>query len=98
MDERHNAMQPSSARTLATSHGHPVSDNQSQGTVGSRGRVTLENYHFLEVEPPCAADILNAVGRTLEQNVSAGQIDDVQGQLPEELRSICSRSPSPAAR
>jgi CBS domain-containing protein/uncharacterized protein (DUF2267 family) len=50
----------------------------------------------LDVDPPRAADILNAVGRTLEQNVSGGQIDDVRGQLPEELRSIFSGS-SPAA-
>jgi catalase len=35
-------------RTLTTRQGHPVSDNQSQRTVGSRGPATLENYHFLE--------------------------------------------------
>ena len=34
--------------TLTTRQGHPVSDNQSQRTVGSRGPATLENYHFLE--------------------------------------------------
>ena len=33
---------------LTTRQGHPVTDNQSQRTVGSRGPATLENYHFLE--------------------------------------------------
>jgi catalase len=36
------------ARTLTTRQGHPVGDNQSQRTVGTRGPATLENYHFLE--------------------------------------------------
>ena len=35
-------------RSLTTRQGHPVTDNQSQRTVGSRGPATLENYHFLE--------------------------------------------------
>lgn len=34
--------------TLTTRQGHPVGNNQSQRTVGSRGPATLENYHFLE--------------------------------------------------
>jgi catalase len=33
---------------LTTRQGHPVTDNQNQRTVGSRGPATLENYHFLE--------------------------------------------------
>ncbi|MCU1383098.1 MAG: katA [Acidobacteria bacterium] len=33
---------------LTTRQGHPVTNNQSQRTVGSRGPATLENYHFLE--------------------------------------------------
>lgn len=33
---------------LTNRQGHPVYDNQSQRTVGSRGPATLENYHFLE--------------------------------------------------
>jgi catalase len=49
MDEKkHNGAQPEGARTLTTRQGHPVSNNQSQRTVGSRGPATLENYHFLE--------------------------------------------------
>lgn len=35
-------------RNLTTRQGHPVSDNQSQRTVGDRGPATLENYQFLE--------------------------------------------------
>lgn len=33
---------------LTTRQGHPVSDNQNQRTIGSRGPATLENYQFLE--------------------------------------------------
>ncbi|MGI8579715.1 MAG: catalase, partial [Solirubrobacteraceae bacterium] len=33
---------------LTNRQGHPVVDNQSQRTVGSRGPATLENYQFLE--------------------------------------------------
>ena len=36
------------AKTLTTRQGHPVTDNQNARTVGSRGPMTLENYHFLE--------------------------------------------------
>jgi catalase len=35
-------------KSLTTRQGHPVTNNQSQRTVGSRGPATLENYHFLE--------------------------------------------------
>ncbi|OLP59142.1 catalase [Xaviernesmea oryzae] len=35
-------------RTLTNRQGHPISNNQSQRTVGSRGPATLENYQFLE--------------------------------------------------
>ncbi|WP_255298276.1 catalase [Brevibacillus dissolubilis] len=34
--------------TLTDRQGHPISDNQNVRTVGNRGPVTLENYHFLE--------------------------------------------------
>ncbi len=33
---------------LTTRQGHPVRDNQNSRTVGERGPVTLENYHFIE--------------------------------------------------
>jgi catalase len=35
-------------RNLTNRQGHPVSNNQSQRTVGPRGPATLENYQFLE--------------------------------------------------
>ncbi|MES2730181.1 MAG: catalase, partial [Bacteroidota bacterium] len=34
--------------TLTTRQGHPVTDNQNVRTVGNRGPITMENYHFLE--------------------------------------------------
>lgn len=34
--------------TLTNRQGHPIADNQNVRTVGSRGPVTLENYHLLE--------------------------------------------------
>ena len=37
-----------SERTLTNRQGHPIANNQSQRTVGSRGPATLENYQFLE--------------------------------------------------
>ncbi|SFG64533.1 catalase [Palleronia marisminoris] len=38
----------SDERVLTNRQGHPVVNNQSQRTVGSRGPATLENYQFLE--------------------------------------------------
>jgi catalase len=35
-------------KSLTTRQGHPVTNNQSQRTIGTRGPATLENYHFLE--------------------------------------------------
>ena len=43
-----NDNEPGTENTLTTRQGHPVTNNQSQRTVGSRGPATLENYHFLE--------------------------------------------------
>ncbi|HEY0971871.1 MAG TPA: catalase [Gemmatimonadales bacterium] len=45
---RKNGQGADGDRSLTTRQGHPVVDNQSQRTVGSRGPATLENYHFLE--------------------------------------------------
>lgn len=33
---------------LTDRQGHPITDNQNIRTVGNRGPVTMENYHFLE--------------------------------------------------
>ncbi len=38
----------SDERVLTNRQGHPVTNNQSQRTVGARGPATLENYQFLE--------------------------------------------------
>ncbi|WP_275445777.1 MULTISPECIES: catalase [unclassified Halomonas] len=35
-------------RQLTNRQGHPITNNQSQRTIGSRGPATLENYQFLE--------------------------------------------------
>ena len=35
-------------RTLTNRQGHPITNNQVQRTIGSRGPATLENYQFLE--------------------------------------------------
>ncbi len=45
---QHNDMAQEANQILTTRQGHPVTNNQSQRTVGSRGPATLENYHFLE--------------------------------------------------
>ena len=46
--ENRLAGEGSEGRTLTNRQGHPVSDNQNQRTIGSRGPATLENYQFLE--------------------------------------------------
>ncbi len=40
--------EPLPDHVLTTRQGHPITNNQSQRTVGSRGPATLENYQFLE--------------------------------------------------
>jgi len=37
-----------SNKVLTNRQGHPITDNQSQRTIGNRGPATLENYQFLE--------------------------------------------------
>jgi uncharacterized protein (DUF2267 family) len=44
----------------------------------------------LGVDTSRAAKILAAAGRTIAQTVSAGQIKDMQSQLPEDLRRVFS--------
>jgi catalase len=48
MSENHPPAEGEDRKTLTNRQGHPVSDNQNQRTVGSRGPATLENYQFLE--------------------------------------------------
>jgi len=47
MENQENAPK-SPDQTLTNRQGHPITNNQSQRTVGSRGPATLENYQFLE--------------------------------------------------
>ncbi len=47
-DEAHGPAEGDEREALTNRQGHPVSDNQNQRTVGSRGPATLENYQFLE--------------------------------------------------
>jgi uncharacterized protein (DUF2267 family) len=63
----------------------------------TRETIERELVRRLDVEPPRAAQLLTAVGATIAQSVSAGQIKHVRGQLPKELRDVFSDSPSPAS-
>jgi catalase len=45
---QHDDVEQQSNQILTNRQGHPITNNQSQRTVGSRGPATLENYHFLE--------------------------------------------------
>jgi CBS domain-containing protein/uncharacterized protein (DUF2267 family) len=56
----------------------------------TRATIEAELVQQLSIDTPRAAQILAAVGRTIAQSVSAGQIKDMQGQLPEDLRGIFS--------
>jgi uncharacterized protein (DUF2267 family) len=56
----------------------------------TRQTIEAELCERLNVDPPRAAQLLEAVGVTITGIVSPGQIRDVQDQLPEEMRSILS--------
>ena len=62
-----------------------------------RGTIEAELVQRLGVLPGRATQLLAAVGATLAESISAGQMNDVQGQLPEDLRGIFSAVRSPAA-
>jgi len=47
-NDKPNTSSGSKSPNLTTRNGHPIYDNQSLRTVGSRGPATLENYQFLE--------------------------------------------------
>lgn len=59
----------------------------------TRQMIETELCERLRVDPPRAAQILQAVGATVTSIVSPGQIEDVRNQLPEDMRSIL---PEPA--
>ena len=58
----------------------------------SRQTIEAELGRRLGVDPPRAAEILSAVGGTVAQSISAGQMRDVRTQLPEDLRGIFSEA------
>ncbi len=58
--------------------------------LSTRSTIEAELVQRLGVDPPRAAQIVAAVGKTIAHTVSAGQIKDVQSQLPEDLRGIFS--------
>jgi hypothetical protein len=63
---------------------------------GGHGQVDVEKAKHRA----CRSDLrpsLVAVGATVAQSISAGQVKDVQAQLPEALRDVFSRSPSSQA-
>jgi CBS domain-containing protein/uncharacterized protein (DUF2267 family) len=61
----------------------------------TRETIEGELARRLDVELSRAAEVLAAVGATVAESVSAGQVKNVQGQLPESLRGVFSRSSSP---
>ena len=64
----------------------------------TREAIEEELAHRLYVGPARAAQILTGVAAVLAQNVSEGQIKDVQSQLPAELRSVFAGVSSPSSR
>lgn len=59
-------------------------------------RETIERdlVRRLDIEPDHASRLITEIGSSLESWISSGQIDDMRGQLPKEMRTIF---PSPAA-
>jgi CBS domain-containing protein/uncharacterized protein (DUF2267 family) len=70
----------------------PTLQTLPPGPDKSITRETMEREvaRRLEVEPERAAQLVSAAGATVAQSVSAGQIEDVRGQLPEEMREVFS--------
>lgn len=62
----------------------------------TRQSIEDELAQRLKLDAGHAAAILEIVGFTIATNVSPGQMNDVRGQLPEELRSVFSVFPSKA--
>lgn len=56
----------------------------------TRQSIETELGKRLDVGPQRAAQITAAVGTAIARSISAGQVEDMRGQLPEELRSILS--------
>jgi CBS domain-containing protein/uncharacterized protein (DUF2267 family) len=58
----------------------------------TRETIEAELVQRLNVDPARATQLLAAVGATVAQSVSAGQVKDTHSQLPEELRAVFSES------
>lgn len=54
----------------------------------TRESIEEELVQRLGVDKKRVAEILAAIGTSISQSVSSGQIEDVQSQLPEDMRSI----------
>ncbi len=61
----------------------------------TRDTIEAELARRLAVDRTHAARLLAAIGVTIAENVSRGQMDDVRGQLPEDLRGVFAGAPSP---
>jgi CBS domain-containing protein/uncharacterized protein (DUF2267 family) len=59
----------------------------------TREAIESDLVRRLDIDPVRAAIVLRAVGVSIAQTVSAGQIEDVHSQLPEVLRSTFSGLP-----
>lgn len=64
--------------------------------VITRETIQSELASRLDVESERAAQLASAVAATIATSVSTGQMEDVQGQLPPELRSLFTAAPSAA--
>lgn len=58
----------------------------------TRQSIETEMQQRLGVDPAEAAELVNHVGAALRRLVSAGEIEDVRGQLPQRMRSILEES------
>jgi uncharacterized protein (DUF2267 family) len=54
----------------------------------TEGAILAELARRLGITPPRAREVLDGAVRTLDANVSAGQMQDVRHQLPKELRDV----------
>jgi CBS domain-containing protein/uncharacterized protein (DUF2267 family) len=63
----------------------------------TRETIERELVRHLGVEPSRAAQLLAVIGATIARSISAGQMKDVQDQLPASLREIFSSGASPVA-
>jgi CBS domain-containing protein/uncharacterized protein (DUF2267 family) len=63
----------------------------------TRETIEAQLVSRLDVDPARAAELLANIGATISRKVSSGQMEDVQGQLSGELRSVFSSStPAPS--